>query len=89
MSVALAPVVTLNSSASATKSTSPPAKPAKSKVSYLNLWWKTSLWIYGIGAVFGYLAGNLSGFIAALLLGLLLAPIKGAFWAWIIWLFKR
>lgn len=84
-----APVVTLNSSASVTKSTPPPAKPAKSKVSYLNLWWKTSLWIYGIGAVFGYLSGNFSGFIAALLLGLLLAPIKGAFWAWIIWLFKR
>lgn len=87
--VAPAPVVTLNSSASVTKSTPTPATPAKSKVSYLNLWWKTSLWIYGIGAVFGYLAGNLSGFIAALLLGLLLAPIKGAFWAWIIWLFKR
>jgi len=84
-----APVVTLNSSASVTKSTPPPATPAKSKVSYLNLWWKTSLWIYGIGAVFGYLSGNFSGFIAALILGLLLAPIKGAFWAWIIWLFKR
>lgn len=84
-----ASVVTLNRSASVTKSTPTPATPAKSKVSYLNLWWKTSLWIYGIGAVFGYLAGNLSVFIAALLLGLLLAPIKGAFWAWIIWLFKR
>lgn len=61
----------------------------KAKVTYFELWWKTSLWIYGIGAVFGYLAGNLGGLIVSLVLGLFLAPIKGAFWAWIIWLFKR
>jgi hypothetical protein len=86
-----APVASSNSSAAvAMSSPSPvPVASAKSKVSYLELWWKTTLWIYGIGAVFGYLAGNLNGFIGALVLGLLLAPIKGAFWGWIIWLFKR
>ncbi len=62
---------------------------AKPKVSFLNLWLKATLWIYGIGAVFGFLAGNLSGFIGALLIGLLVAPIKGAFWGWIIWLIKK
>lgn len=86
-----APVASSNSPIAATSSTPPPVPVAaiKSKVSYLELWWKTTLWIYGIGAVFGYLAGNLDGFIVALVLGVLLAPIKGAFWAWIIWLFKR
>jgi len=86
-----APGATLSSTAAAASFSPPPAPvaPAKSKVSYLGLWWKTTLWIYGIGAVLGYLAGNLNGFIGALVLGVLLAPIKGAFWAWIIWLFKR
>jgi len=85
------PVASSNSPAAATSFTPPPVPvaPIKSKVSYLELWWKTTLWIYGIGAVLGYLAGNLNGFIGALVLGVLLAPIKGAFWAWIIWLFKR
>ena len=85
------PVASSNSQAAATSSSPPPVSiaPANRKVSYLELWWKTTLWIYGIGAVFGYLAGNLNGFIGALVLGVLLAPIKGAFWAWIIWLFKR
>jgi hypothetical protein len=84
-------VASSNSPAAAVSSSPPPVPvaPAKSKVSYLGLWWKTTLWIYGIGAVLGYLAGNLNGFIGALVLGVLLAPIKGAFWAWIIWLFKR
>lgn len=86
-----APVVSSNSPASIASSTPPPVPvaPIKSKVSYLELWWKTTLWIYGIGALLGYLAGNLDGLIGALVLGVLLAPIKGAFWAWIIWLFKR
>jgi hypothetical protein len=66
--------------------TAPTAKP---KASYLNLWLKATLWIYGIGAVLGFLTGNLNGFIGALLVGLLVAPIKGAFWGWIIWLFKK
>jgi hypothetical protein len=86
-----APGASLSSTAAAASFSPPPvaAAPAKTKVSYLGLWWKTTLWIYGIGAVLGYLAGNLNGFIGALVLGVLLAPIKGAFWAWIIWLFKR
>ena len=63
--------------------------PAKQKVTYLELWWKTTLWIYGIGALFGYLSGNLNGLIGAMVIGVLFAPVKGAFWAWIIWLFKR
>jgi len=66
-----------------------PPKPVTKKVSYLDLWVKATLWIYGLGALFGYLAGNMDGFLTALVLGILLAPLKGAFWAWIIWLFKK
>lgn len=86
-----APVVALNS----TKASSIPlsatsaAQPAKPKVSYLNLWWKTTLWIYAIMAVLGFLSNNLAGLAVALGAGLLLAPVKGAFWAWIIWLIRK
>jgi hypothetical protein len=66
-----------------------PPKPVAKNVSYLDLWVKATLWIYGLGALFGYLAGNMDGFLAALVVGILLAPLKGAFWAWIIWLFKK
>lgn len=59
------------------------------KVSYLNLWLKTTLWIYGIGLLLGFLAAGAYGFGASLVAGIFLAPIKGAFWAWIIWLFKK
>lgn len=62
---------------------------AKPKTSYLHLWWQTTLWIYLIMALLGFLSYNLSGLAAALGAGLLLAPIKGAFWAWIIWLFRK
>ena len=76
-----------------TPSTTSPAPvtiaPAKQKATYLELWWKTTLWIYGIGALFGYLSGNLNGLIGAMVIGVVFAPVKGAFWAWIIWLFKR
>jgi hypothetical protein len=65
------------------------SNPAAKKVSFVDLWVKTTIWIYALGALFGFLAGNLNGFVVALIIGILLAPIKGAFWAWIIWLFKR
>lgn len=71
-------------------SAAPRATPAiKPKVSYLKLWLKTTLWIYGIGVLFGFLAAGAYGFGWCLGAGLILAPIKGAFWAWIIWLFKK
>lgn len=80
----------------ATAATSvPAAAPSKSsagtkpKVSYLKLWLKTTLWIYGIGCLLGFLSAGSYGLGMCLVLGLLLAPIKGAFWAWIIWLFKK
>ena len=66
-----------------------PSSTGKPKASFLDLWLKATLWIYGLGALFGYLAGNLDGFLAALVVGLLVAPLKGAFWGWIIWLFKK
>jgi hypothetical protein len=74
--------------------TKPKPRPASSgaktnKVSYLNLWLKTTLWIYGIGLLLGFLAAGTYGLGVSLAAGLLLAPIKGAFWAWIIWLFKK
>jgi len=65
------------------------ALPVKPKLSYLNLWWKTTLWIYVIMAVLGYLSYNLPGLAVALGAGLILAPLKGAFWAWIIWLIRK
>lgn len=65
------------------------SSPVKPKVSYLNLWWKTTLWIYLIMAVLGFLTNNLAGLAIALGAGLLLAPLKGAFWAWIIWLIRK
>jgi hypothetical protein len=65
------------------------AQPAKPKVSYMSLWLKSTLWIYLIMAVVGFLANNLAGLAVALGAGLILAPIKGAFWAWIIWLIKK
>ena len=69
---------------------SPGSSPSvKPKVSYFNLWWKATLWIYGIMAVFGFLANNVPGLAIALGAGLILAPIKGAFWAWIIWLIRK
>jgi hypothetical protein len=68
---------------------SPAAQPAKPKVSYLTLWWKTTLWIYVIMAVLGFLSNNVAGLAVALGAGLLLAPVKGAFWAWIIWLIRK
>lgn len=64
-------------------------QPTKPKVSYLSLWWKTTLWIYAIMAVLGFLSNNVSGLAVALGAGLLLAPVKGAFWAWIIWLVRK
>lgn len=65
------------------------SSPVKPKVSYLNLWWKATLWIYLIMAVLGFLTNNLNGLAIALGAGLLLAPLKGAFWAWIIWLIRK
>ncbi|PHX83396.1 MAG: hypothetical protein CK537_06005 [Flavobacteriales bacterium] len=64
-------------------------KPTKPKVSYLSLWWKVTLWIYAIMAILGFLSNNLAGLAVALGAGLLLAPVKGAFWAWIIWLIRK
>lgn len=61
----------------------------KSKGSYVTLWWQTTLWIYLIMALLGFLSYSLGGLAAALGAGLILAPIKGAFWAWIIWLFRK
>lgn len=62
---------------------------SKPKVSYLKLWLMTTLWIYGIGSLLGFLSAGSYGLGMSLVLGLFLAPIKGAFWAWIIWLFKK
>ncbi len=67
----------------------PATIPVKAKVSYLSLWWKTTLWLYAIMAVLGYLSYNLPGLAYALGAGLILAPLKGAFWAWIIWLVRK
>jgi hypothetical protein len=39
--------------------------------------------------VIGFLGGNVDGMIGGLVVGLLVAPIKGAFWGWIIWLIKK
>jgi hypothetical protein len=70
-------------------SPAPATQPVKPKVSFLNLWWKATLWIYGIMAVLGFLSNNLPGLAVALGAGLILAPLKGAFWAWIIWLIRK
>jgi hypothetical protein len=40
-------------------------------------------------AVLGFLSNNVGGLAVALGAGLLLAPVKGAFWAWIIWLIRK
>lgn len=72
-----------------TVSTSAPSLPVKPKVTFLNLWWKASLWVYLIMVVLGFLTNNLAGLAVALGAGLILAPIKGAFWAWIIWLIRK
>lgn len=86
-----APVVALNGPtvSPVPLSATSAAQPAKPKVSYLNLWWKATLWIYVIMAVLGFLSNNLAGLAVALGAGLLLAPVKGAFWAWIIWLIRK
>jgi hypothetical protein len=74
------PVVT--SSTAATVSTKP-------KVTFLECWLKASLWIYAAIVIFGFLGGNVDGLIGGLIIGILVAPIKGAFWGWIIWLIKK
>jgi hypothetical protein len=74
------PVVT--SLTAATVSTKP-------KVTFLECWLKASLWIYAAIVIFGFLGGNVDGLIGGLIIGVLVAPIKGAFWGWIIWLIKR
>lgn len=87
---AAAPVVVQNSPASHVPLLATSAGTrAKPKVSYLSLWWKATLWIYSIMAVLGFLSNNLPGLAVALGAGLLLAPVKGAFWAWIIWLIRK
>ncbi len=79
----------IQSSSVSPASPTPATQPVKPKVSFLNLWWKATLWIYGIMAVLGFLSNNLPGLAVALGAGLLLAPVKGAFWAWVIWLIRK
>jgi len=76
------------SSASAPSSASSQAG-AKPKVTYLECWWDATVWIYAVVVIFGYLGGNVDGLKGGLLVGLLVAPIKGAFWGWIIWLIRK
>ncbi len=75
-----------SSSASTTTTGSVSSKP---KVTYLQCWWTATCWIYVALVVIGFLGGNVDGMIGGLVVGLLVAPIKGAFWGWIIWLIKK
>ncbi len=55
----------------------------KPKVTFLECWLMASLWIFAVIAILGLLLGSL---IDGLSIGIMVAPIKGAFWGWIIWL---
>jgi len=59
------------------------------RTGYLQLWWKTTLVIFVVGVLLGYLSNGPQGMGMAIGAGLIGAPLKGAFWAWIIWVFRR
>lgn len=63
--------------------------PPRNGVSYLDIWWKATLVIYILGVLLGYLSQGPQGMAFSMGAGIVVAPIKGAFWAWIIWLFRR
>lgn len=67
-------------------STTAAPAPAKTKVVFLKCWLTASFWIFAVIATLGLLAGSLTD---GLIVGILVAPLKGAFWAWIIWLIKK
>ena len=64
---------------------SPPIAPSstKPKVTFLECWLTASLWIFAVIVIIAFLLGSL---IDGLSVGILVAPVKGAFWGWIIWL---
>jgi hypothetical protein len=57
--------------------------------SYLELWIQCAFWIFVAMCVLGYLNNRGRGLAAMMGAGLLLAPIKGAILAWIIWAVRR
>ncbi len=65
--------------------TSAPA-PAKPKATFLKCWLTASFWIFAVIATLGFLLGSPTD---GLTVGIMVAPLKGAFWGWIIWLITK
>ena len=62
---------------------------AQGNQSFMELWIICSFWIYVGMAVLGYLNNRGSGLAAMMGAGVLLAPLKGAILAWIIWAVRK
>jgi hypothetical protein len=62
---------------------------AQGNQSFMELWIVCSFWIFVGMAALGYLNNRGRGLAAMMGAGLLLAPIKGAILAWIIWAVRR
>ena len=62
---------------------------AQGNQSFMELWIVCSFWIYVGMAVLGYLNNRGSGLAAMMGAGVLLAPLKGAILAWIIWAVRK
>lgn len=62
---------------------------AQGNQSFMELWIICSFWIYVGMAVLGYLNNRGSGLAVMMGAGVLLAPLKGAILAWIIWAVRK
>ena len=59
------------------------------KVTYWACWWKATWILFLIGCVLGCLKAGPHGLGYAMGQGLILAPLAGFFWGWIVWLIKK
>ena len=65
------------------------ASSSAGKASYLGLWMQCSFWIYVAMALLGYLNNTGRGLAVMMGAGIILAPVKGAILAWIIWAVRK
>jgi hypothetical protein len=59
------------------------------KVTYWDCWWKATWVLFLLGCLLGYLNNGETGFARAIGVGVIVAPLSGLFWGWILWLIKK